>query len=164
MKKVNFYIPAFHINAHKQSCVDEYHPRNVCSLGDIDGEAVERIWSQLSVFSHTTRNMSAANRREALEDAVTDLQSKVKASLIKNLQKKLKETKKTLLVLAEKEEFQSEVAFNPFYDSWTLNSITVCPKRDINENGVTTPLEPLDIVLCELKFCESLLKSTKIAG
>ena len=77
LKKVSFFIPSFHINAHKSECVARFHPSNQTSLGLLDGEAVERLWSQLVSFSYTTRNMGKGVRKEQLEDCFVGIQRKI---------------------------------------------------------------------------------------
>lgn len=89
LEKVQFFIPVFLINAHRNSCVSQFHPRNDPSIGEIDGETVERVWSQLAIFSHTTRNMPKGNRTETLEDAFQALRDRVKKGLMGSLRQKL---------------------------------------------------------------------------
>lgn len=101
LEKVRFFIPTFHINAHRQACLDHFHPKNEPTLGDIDGEAVERFWSQLSIFSHTTRNMSSANRKEQLEDAILEIRRKSRERILKVLFSKFKKTQRMLTILEE---------------------------------------------------------------
>ena len=98
---MSFYIPSFHINAHQQACIDKFHPQNDVTLGDIDGEAVERVWSQLASFSFTTRNMSSMNRKEQLEDAFKEIQRKVRERLAKNLFAKRKKNERQLRFLVK---------------------------------------------------------------
>jgi hypothetical protein len=69
---VIFLIPSFHVNAHVMKCVTTMHPKLFPSVGTIDGEDLERIWSQLGNFSYIVRNMTVQGRRHQLEDALLD--------------------------------------------------------------------------------------------
>jgi hypothetical protein len=101
LSKIVFFIPAFHINAHKESCLVKYHPRNVPSMGDIDGESVERMWSQLASYSCTTRNMSAGNRREQLADAIQEIRTQTVCRLAKYLASKMRKSQRILNIIRE---------------------------------------------------------------
>ncbi len=48
----------------------KYNPRNITGFGLADGENVERLLSFLGRFSSMTKEMSAANRTDALTDAL----------------------------------------------------------------------------------------------
>jgi hypothetical protein len=96
IERVRFFVPAFHANAHRGDCLRVFHPKNDPSLGDVDGEAVERFWSQLAVFSKTIRNMSKSNRSEQLEDAITNIRRRVVNRLPAALKAKVNKCKKVL--------------------------------------------------------------------
>jgi hypothetical protein len=139
--RIKFFIPVFHINAHKADCLSLYHPKNNSSLGELDGETVERLWSQLNVFSHTTRNMCKANRIEQLEDAVTYLRNNILSRMLRTLLSKEKKIRKVVSVL------QSE----------GLPSVEPLPSKEED-------LSPLDVAMAELAFNKNLLKGNRIEG
>lgn len=63
-------VPIFHSYAHIASCQYRYSPRNKLGFGLCDGENLERLWAYLGKFSRTTKEMSSANRIDALTDAL----------------------------------------------------------------------------------------------
>lgn len=163
LEKMRVFIPVFHINAHRASCIALYHPRNDASLGDVDGEAVERMWSQLSVFSHTSRNMSSGNRRELLEDAIAEIRQKTKTNLLKNLNSKIRKNDQILNVMQHGKHTSNMVglhlmhAFEFLFAHHDVKELATLVAEDAS-------LTPLDVVMAELKFCESILKTRKVSG
>ncbi len=66
--QVSFLVPSFHCNAHGINCIRRYHvERNPCA-GLCDGEASERIWSQLIKIDTIVRNQAEENRILQIED------------------------------------------------------------------------------------------------
>ena len=96
LQRVRFFVPAFHVNAHRGDCLKLFHPKYDLSLGDVDGETVERFWSQLAVFSKTVRNMSKSNRIEQLEDAITSIRRKILSRLPAALKAKVNKCNRVL--------------------------------------------------------------------
>lgn len=64
-------LPALHAYAHVQHCQVQRNPLYVKDFGLTDGEANERLWSELNKFVAMTRKMSQYNRRLVLYRAVT---------------------------------------------------------------------------------------------
>jgi Kyakuja-Dileera-Zisupton transposase len=65
-------IGLFHIHAHQDSCTPRYSPNYVPGVGQVDGEILETLWSSLNEISGSTRSMTAAHRREVLDDHMLD--------------------------------------------------------------------------------------------
>lgn len=122
LNKVRFFIPAFHVNAHKNKCIEDYHPKNCPSIGVIDGETVERMWSQLAVFSFTTRNMSQGNRKEQLEDAITALRERTVLRMSSNLRLKANRALRSLnnSTMLLKDDQIMKVMSDIWTQIWTL--------------------------------------------
>ena len=81
MEACNIAVPIFHAYAHNAHCQHAYSPRQKVGFGLTDGENMERFWSYLGKFSRTTKEMSPANRVDALSDAVLHYASKKRAKL-----------------------------------------------------------------------------------
>lgn len=65
-------IGLFHIHAHQDSCTPRYSPNYIPGVGQVDGEVLETLWSSLNEISGSTRSMTAAHRREVLDDHMLD--------------------------------------------------------------------------------------------
>jgi hypothetical protein len=63
-------VPAFHVHSHGPSCVELLHPRKLQGFGNTDGEATERLWSDLGPYARITKEMLSGNRMDVLEDAL----------------------------------------------------------------------------------------------
>ena len=65
-------MSVFHAYAHNSHCQYLYSPRHRIGFGLSDGENLERLWSFLGKFCHTTKEMNAANtyRIDTLSDAL----------------------------------------------------------------------------------------------
>lgn len=67
---IHYAVPAFHVHAHGPSCLPLFHPRRLSGFGHTDGEAVERLWSELGPYARSTKEMLSGNRIDTLEDAL----------------------------------------------------------------------------------------------
>ncbi|CAO3618661.1 unnamed protein product [Mucor hiemalis] len=63
-------LPIFHAYAHVGSCQALRNPRNLVEFGRTDGEATERLWSDLNPFVRSTRSMLQSNRKLVLGQAI----------------------------------------------------------------------------------------------
>jgi hypothetical protein len=59
-------------------------------MGQVDGEVVETLWSQLNEVSGSTRTMAAFHRRETLDDHMNDSNWKKLIRMVPSLCKKLR--------------------------------------------------------------------------
>ncbi|GBE84371.1 hypothetical protein SCP_0603500 [Sparassis crispa] len=67
-----FLIPKFHINAHQKSCQDNYSFHHTLHVGEMDGEGVERPYSDSNLYSSSTKEIGPGSRCNFLDDAFTD--------------------------------------------------------------------------------------------
>jgi hypothetical protein len=68
-------IPAvgkFHLGAHIQECFPLFSLNFVKGSGQVDGEVLETLWSNLNKVAGQTRGMSEAHRQEVLDDNMND--------------------------------------------------------------------------------------------
>ena len=74
------------------------------SLGSVDGECVERIWSRLRDYTVSTRNMSSAHRDEQLEDAILFWRLRSESTLVSRLIKAYRQAKEEVDLWANTQE------------------------------------------------------------
>lgn len=65
-------IGLFHVHGHQDICVARFSPNNIPGVGQVDGEIIETLWSMLNEVSRSTRGMTAAHRKEVLDDNMDD--------------------------------------------------------------------------------------------
>ncbi|RDX43071.1 hypothetical protein OH76DRAFT_1458528 [Lentinus brumalis] len=65
---IQWAIPKFHINAHREPCRAAYNLRYLPFSARDDGEGIERIWSRLNAAAASTREMGPGSRRDTLDD------------------------------------------------------------------------------------------------
>lgn len=65
-------IGLFHVHGHQDSCYPRFAPNFIPGTGRQDGEIMETLWAPLKLVSGSTRAMSAAHRRETLDDHMND--------------------------------------------------------------------------------------------
>jgi hypothetical protein len=83
-------IGQFHIHGHQEDCFPKYSPNFIPGIGQVDGEIIETLWSQLNEVSGSTRSMSKFHRRETLNDHMNDSNWKKLLRMVSALSKKLK--------------------------------------------------------------------------
>ncbi|KAL9932956.1 hypothetical protein V8E36_008211, partial [Tilletia maclaganii] len=88
--KITWKVPVFHVYGHMYSCQVHFSPRNTRGFGMTDGEGTERIWSAMESLIKNTRNMSAGERRFALEERVRFIATERRINLIDILDVKAK--------------------------------------------------------------------------
>ncbi|KIJ60697.1 hypothetical protein HYDPIDRAFT_98394, partial [Hydnomerulius pinastri MD-312] len=65
-------IGLFHIHGHQDICLSRYSPDLIPGISKVDGEVLETLWSQLNEICGSTHSMTAAHRREVLNDHMLD--------------------------------------------------------------------------------------------
>lgn len=68
IKDLEFAIPKFHLLAHGQPCNIPYSLNYKKGVGRVDGEGVERCWSNLNGVAPSTRQMGPGSRKDTIED------------------------------------------------------------------------------------------------
>lgn len=61
-----YFIPILHSYAHDESCLVEYNPRVALGAGTVDGEVVERVWSELEINAGSTQRETLENRIDSV--------------------------------------------------------------------------------------------------
>lgn len=69
---LRYFIPKFHIYAHRDQCQYNYSFNYRPWVGRTDGEAVERSWSALNGLASSTKEMGPGSRRDTLDDHFAD--------------------------------------------------------------------------------------------
>ena len=67
-----FLIPKFHLPVHKEDCRFNYSFNFTKNVGRTDGEAIERLWSNLNHLSGSTMKMTRGSRMDALNFHLND--------------------------------------------------------------------------------------------
>ncbi|KAI0747825.1 hypothetical protein C8Q80DRAFT_1316398 [Daedaleopsis nitida] len=62
-------VPKFHINAHREYCRSAYSPYLLPEFGRYDGEGVERCWALTNPYASITKEMGPGSRRDMLDNA-----------------------------------------------------------------------------------------------
>jgi hypothetical protein len=83
-------IGQFHIHGHQEDCFPKYTPNFIPGIGQVDGEIIETLWSQLNEVSGSTRSMSTFHRRETLNDHMNDSNWKKLLRMVSALSRKWK--------------------------------------------------------------------------
>ncbi|KAI0712134.1 hypothetical protein C8Q76DRAFT_693826 [Earliella scabrosa] len=65
---IEWAIPKFHINAHRDQCRSEYNLRYIPFCARDDGEAIERLWARTNAAAASTKEMGPGARRDVLDD------------------------------------------------------------------------------------------------
>ena len=65
-------IGLFHVHGHQDKCFPRYAPNFIPGAGQVDGEILETLWAPLNNITGSTRGMTAAHRREILDDHMGD--------------------------------------------------------------------------------------------
>lgn len=65
---IEWAIPKFHINAHREACRAAYNLRYIPFCARDDGEGIERIWARTNAAAASTREMGPGSRRDTLDD------------------------------------------------------------------------------------------------
>ena len=65
-------IGQFHVHGHKPECYPRFSPNFIPGVGQLDGEIIETLWASLNHIAPSTRAMTAAHRREVIDDHMND--------------------------------------------------------------------------------------------
>lgn len=71
-RKINLFIPKFHLPAHIAECQWKFSFNFVKGAARTDGEAPERGWSMLNAAASSTKEMGPGHRRDTLDDLIGD--------------------------------------------------------------------------------------------
>jgi len=74
-------VGKWHLAGHVEGCFNRYSLNFVKGAGRIDGEIMERIWSQLNRPAITARSMTDGHRRAALNTQIADINFKKMISM-----------------------------------------------------------------------------------
>ena len=65
-------IGQFHVHGHIPQCFPRYSLNFITGAGVQDGEIIETLWNKTNAVADSTRGMSAAHRREVIDDHMND--------------------------------------------------------------------------------------------
>ena len=71
-KMIYYGVGSFHISGHIPQCFPRYSPQFMPSVGIVDGEVLETLWSTLNEVSPSAQTASLAARTELLDDHMLD--------------------------------------------------------------------------------------------
>ncbi|KAJ7817065.1 hypothetical protein B0H13DRAFT_426053 [Mycena leptocephala] len=107
-KFLTFLVPKFHLPAHIEACNLKYSFNLTPYVGQTDGEAPERGWSEANPLARSTKEMGPGSRRDALDDHFNDGNHKKIVGLGHTLRRKMvnavPEMGRTRLALSDQEE------------------------------------------------------------
>ncbi|KAK7023428.1 hypothetical protein VNI00_016734, partial [Paramarasmius palmivorus] len=87
--KIIFKVPKFHLPAHTEKCHAPYALEYTEGVGDTDGEAPERNWSELNVSARSLSMMTSGARFDTTDDICNDWNHEKTLDLAHSLLKKL---------------------------------------------------------------------------
>lgn len=65
---IEWAIPKFHINAHREHCRANYNLHFIPFACRYDGESIERLWAEFNAAATSTKEMGPGSRRDTLDD------------------------------------------------------------------------------------------------
>jgi len=65
-------IGLWHVHGHKAECFTRYAPNFISSVGHINGEIMETLWSSLNIIFPTAQGMATPHRQELLDFQMND--------------------------------------------------------------------------------------------
>ncbi|PIL25433.1 hypothetical protein GSI_13323 [Ganoderma sinense ZZ0214-1] len=65
-------IGQFHVHGHVAKCFPRFSCNFIAGAGMQDGEIIETLWNKTNAIADSTRGMSAAHRREVIDDHMND--------------------------------------------------------------------------------------------
>ncbi|KAF9471357.1 hypothetical protein BDN70DRAFT_820109, partial [Pholiota conissans] len=69
---VDHGIGMFHVHGHQEQCFYRFAPSFIPGAGNVAGEILESLWSELNQISSSTRSMTLPGRAETLDDHTSD--------------------------------------------------------------------------------------------
>ncbi|KAJ7916080.1 hypothetical protein B0H13DRAFT_2231764 [Mycena leptocephala] len=107
-KYLTFLVPKFHLPAHIEACNLKYSFNLTRDVGQTDGEAPERGWSEANPLARSTKEMGPGSRCDALDDHFNDGNHKKIVGLGHTMRRKMvnavPEMVRTRLALSDQEE------------------------------------------------------------
>ncbi|KAG1868451.1 hypothetical protein F4604DRAFT_1881562 [Suillus subluteus] len=139
-KLIRFFVPKFHLPAHIFKCQTTYSFNLSKNVGQTDGEAPERGWSNINPVASSTKEMGPGSRRDTLDDHFGDWNWKKIVGLGATLLQKMGE--------AQEEKEAHRIAFKELdgalrpkaLDPWKLE--IEYWEHNPNDPLVTNPFEP----------------------
>jgi len=71
-RKVTYLVPKFHLPAHVASCQTAFSFNLTRDVGNTDGEAPERGWSDINPLASQTKQMGPGSRRDTIDNHFGD--------------------------------------------------------------------------------------------
>ena len=71
-RKVTFLVPKFHLPAHVAACQTSFSFNLTRGVGNTDGEAPERGWSDINPLASQTKQMGPGSRRDTIDNHFGD--------------------------------------------------------------------------------------------
>ena len=65
-------IGQFHVHGHIPQCFPRFSLNFITGAGVQDGEIIKTLWNKTNAVADSTRGMSAAHRREVIDDHMND--------------------------------------------------------------------------------------------
>lgn len=65
---IQFGVPLMHATGHEKKCRDENALKLQEGVGTTDGEANERVWSQINKIATATKEMGPGNRNDTFDN------------------------------------------------------------------------------------------------
>ncbi|KAJ7818926.1 hypothetical protein B0H13DRAFT_2132258 [Mycena leptocephala] len=105
-KFLTFLVPKFHLPAHIEACNLKYSFNLTPDVGQTDGEAPERGWSDANPLARSTKEMGPGSRRDALDDHFNDgiIRRSSGHTLRRKMVNAVPEMVRTRLALSDQEE------------------------------------------------------------
>jgi hypothetical protein len=70
---MKFFVPKFHLPAHRLSCHSSFSFNFTLYVGRTDGESLERGWSNTNSLGSSTKEMGPGSCRDTLDDHFGDM-------------------------------------------------------------------------------------------
>jgi hypothetical protein len=125
-------IGQFHIHGHQEDCFPKYSPNFIPGIGQVDGEIIETLWSQLNEVSGSTRSMSKFHRRETLNDHMNDSNWKKLLRMVSALIRKFKNASRQRKIADDAFQELTISADPVMVDEWQVSEKEALDGRLIN--------------------------------
>ncbi|KIJ65745.1 hypothetical protein HYDPIDRAFT_87159, partial [Hydnomerulius pinastri MD-312] len=117
--EITWGIGLFHIHGHQDICMPRYSPDYIPGAGQVDGEILETLWSSLNEVTGSTHSMTAAHRREVLDDHMLDNNWKKMVHMVQALCIKYKRALKGLTTATHAYNSLTATAKEALVRKWT---------------------------------------------
>ncbi|KAJ7108897.1 hypothetical protein C8R43DRAFT_1139824 [Mycena crocata] len=122
-KYMTFLIPKFHLPAHIEECNLLYSFNLTRDVGQTDGEAPERGWSNTNPLARSTREMGPGSRRDTLDDHFNDWNHKKIIALGYFLRRKMENAIPEMVETKRALEDMDESVGATAVENWTAMAI-----------------------------------------